>query len=95
MFDDRFADRKTDLGKKVVSEIIIFDGVSGEGRKNEDIKPCLAMKIVDKPSESDGGVASGGGNTNVGADSNSNHKGKRSLWQNLKGMFRGVGRLKL
>ncbi|GAB1737968.1 hypothetical protein NU219Hw_g2481t1 [Hortaea werneckii] len=90
-----FADRKTDLRKKVVSEIIIFDGVSGEGRKDEDIKPCLAMKIVDKPSESGGDVAGGGGNTNVGAGSNSNLKGRRSFWQNLKGLLRGVARLKL
>ncbi|RMY24940.1 hypothetical protein D0866_11252 [Hortaea werneckii] len=90
-----FADRKTDLGKKVVSEIIIFDGVSGEGRKDEDIKPCMAMKIVDKPSGSDGGVAGGGGNANIGAGLNSNPKGKRSFWQNLKGLLRGVGRSKL
>ncbi|KAI7235303.1 hypothetical protein KC330_g4348 [Hortaea werneckii] len=87
-----FADRKTDLGKKVVSEIIIFDGVSGEGRKYEDIKPCMAMKIVDKPSGSDNGVASGDGDTNVGAGSNSNPKGRISFWQNLKGLLRGVGR---
>ncbi|KAI7092054.1 hypothetical protein KC356_g251 [Hortaea werneckii] len=85
-----FADRKTDLGKKVVSEIIIFDGVSGEGRKDEDIKPCMAMKVIDKPERSNDGIAGGGANANVGASSNSNHLGKRSFWQSLKGMLRGV-----
>ncbi|KAI6823358.1 hypothetical protein KC340_g11812 [Hortaea werneckii] len=89
------ADRKADLGRKVVSEIIIFDGVSGEGRKDEDIKPCLAMKIVDKPSGSDDGVAGAGGNANTGAGLNSNLKGKRPFWQNLKGLMWGVGRSKL
>lgn len=79
----------------MVSEIIIFDGVSGEGRKDEDIKPCMAMKIVDKPTRSGDGVAGGGGNSNVRTGSNSNSKGKRSLWQNLKGSPRGVGRSKL
>ena len=89
---DRFADRKTDLGKKVVSEIIIFDGVSGEGRKDEDIKPCMAMKIIDKPERLNDGIAGGGANANVGAGSNSNHLGKRSFWQSLKGVLRGVER---
>ncbi|KAI7490591.1 hypothetical protein KC357_g1947 [Hortaea werneckii] len=90
-----FADRKTDLGKKVVSEIIIFDGVSGEGRKDEDIKPCMAMKIIDKPERLNDGIAGGGANANVGAGSNSNHLGKRSFWQSLKGVLGGVERSKL
>ncbi|KAI6889364.1 hypothetical protein KC360_g4428 [Hortaea werneckii] len=84
------ADRKTDLGKKVVSEIIIFDGVSGEGRKDEDIKPCMAMKIIDKPERSNDGIAGGDANANVGASSNSNHLGQKSFWQSLKGVLRVV-----
>lgn len=89
----RFADRKTDLGKKVVSEIIIFDGVSGEGRKDEDIKPCMAMKIVDKPSGSDGGVAGGGGNTNVGAGPNSNPEGEEIVLAKLERVAEGRGKV--